>query len=448
MKKNNWAYFIVGFIIIAIMVSSYFYPRTRDEFYYLPVSDAPNPFTEFYNSYQYTNPRIGQFFSNLIGRNPILKPLFNLFLTLSYLAVLFLILYRRLPKFKDVEDIWKFLILSSVFIYLINYFGEMFFYVPYNSNYTLTHIFYLLYLFLISEYYFYNRNLLEQKKVPYFLVFIGAFFMGWCNEHVPPVLLAGSFLLAICYFLKNRKLPDFKILSLIIPVALGYLVLFFAPANSNRFEDEHISAYRFQLSAYLEHCIDILRFYYYYNFELSIVFCLAFIFTFIIVKKISSVRKKQISFFLFVAIFTLLIAAYSPIQGTRLLFFSNSLFCIIILIIADELRKSYPIKAVIPKIITSWFLICFFSYSIFMTWRANANYNKVMAEIQQKKEQTPNIVLEESFDYVHGWPFARKILLESGQDYIKEIHKKQTSQQQLLIHYFQIKSLTVGKNLE
>lgn len=83
-----------------------------------------------------------------------------------------------------------------------------------------------------------------------------------------------------------------------------------------------------------------------------------------------------------------------------------------------------------------------------MTWRANANYNKVMAEIQQKKEQTPNIVLEESFDYVHGWPFARKILLESGQDYIKEIHKKQTSQQQLLIHYFQIKSLTVGKNLE
>ena len=65
MKKSNLPYFIFFFINVAILVSCYFYPVSRDEFYYLEKVNTPNLFTEYYDSYVRVNPRIGQFFQIL-----------------------------------------------------------------------------------------------------------------------------------------------------------------------------------------------------------------------------------------------------------------------------------------------------------------------------------------------------------------------------------------------
>jgi hypothetical protein len=66
MKKSNFPYLVFIFINIAIAISCYYYPVTRDEFYYLGQNNVPSPFIEYYNSYQFGNPRIGQFFANIV----------------------------------------------------------------------------------------------------------------------------------------------------------------------------------------------------------------------------------------------------------------------------------------------------------------------------------------------------------------------------------------------
>ncbi len=443
MKKNSWGYFVLMFVILAVLLSSYWYPRTRDEFYYLPDPNTPNPFKEFYYSYFHINPRLGQFFANLIGRNPVLKPMFNLLLFLSYIAVLFLLLFRRLPKIKEQNDVWKFLLISSVFIFLINVFGEMFYYLPFNTNYTFTHIFYLLYLFLISEYYFYDRNLLEQKKVPYFLVFIGAFFMGWCNEHVPPVLLAGSFLLAFWYFIKNRKLPDFKILVLNIPIIFGYLVLFFAPANKIKFEVTGTQQFGFQFSDYLKHWLSIFKTYYYFNFELIIVGAIALFLVAVNFKKLHNIFRLRMAFYVLLALLALAIVAYSPLQGTRLLLFSNTLFILLILMVGKEVLKQTVLKTNSLKIFLATCLLVFFSFSVYVTYQAQEDYQKIMTVIESQSKYSEDIILTESFDFSAKIPFSRKILLESGADYIDANPQKDTSIETILKSYFRLKSISV-----
>ena len=444
MKKINFGYFVLAFVIFAVLLSSYWYPRTRDEFFYLPDLKI-NLFKEFHLSYIYGNPRFGQFFANLVGRNLIFKPIFNLLLILSYVSAIFLFIFRRLPKINTQQDIWKFLIISSVFIFLINVFGEMFYYVPFNTNYTFTHIFYLLYLFLISEYYFYENNLLKNHNKIYFPVFIGAFFMGWCNEHVPPVLLGGSFLLAFLYFIKNKKLPNFKIISLNIPIIIGYLVLFFAPANKIKFKATGAKQYGFQISEYLKHWLSIFKTYYYYNFELLLVLIVTIVFILFNFNKISKILKFRLLFYFLLSTLTLAIVAYSPLQGTRLLLFTNSLWIIIILLIGKEfVKKDYSLL----KWVTSAFLLIFFSFSVYVTYKAQENYQKIMSEIKFKSERNKNVVLDESFNYTKDFPFSRKILLENGTSYIDDKPEEQNSIKNILKSYFGINSISVKKEIK
>lgn len=440
--KSNWVYFLWVFVIFAILLSSYFYPRTRDEFYYLSTENTPSAILEFYQSYFFVNPRLGQFFSNLIGRNLWLKPIFNLSLFLVYMTVTYLFIYRKLPKIDNNTDVFRLLIIAGGFIFLINYFGEMFYYVPFNTNYTLSHVFYLLYVFLIVEYYIYDKNYLDPKKIFYFLIFICSFFMGWFNEHVPPVLVGISLLLAVFYMFKNKKIPDLKLLSLMIPITIGYCILFFAPANKLKFKGAKVENLGFQMSTYIQHFVDIAKLYFYYNKELCLtfVFCfVAFIYNFKFVQK---EIRNTVFLLLFIAIIVLPIVAYSPLQGTRLLFFSNSLIIIICGIITKELLlKNLIFKKSLISII-GVFICLFFTFSVVVTYNANKNYSKTMFDISEKSKKNKNVILDNSFDYASKIPFNRKILLDSGQDYIDNNPKENTSVEQILLIFFELKSIS------
>lgn len=442
MKRINWSYVILVFITISIFLSSYFYPTTRDEFYYLPNTNVPDLFTEFNNAYHTGNPRLGQFFANLIGRNPLAKPFFTIFLFWGYISVLFLFAFRRLPKVNDTKDAWKILIFSASFVLLIGGFGEMFYYVPFSTNYTLTHIFYLAYLYLLSEYYFYDKNLLKNKKKSFMLAFVGVFFMGWCNEHVPPVLLGGGILLALFYILKNKKLPHFKILLLNLPLLFGYLVLFLAPANRIKFKVTGAKEFGFQWSEYVKHWMVIFKTYYYFNTILLIIFLLTIGIVILNLRKINKVRLLQVAFYFLLSVLTLFIVAYSPLQGTRLLLFSNTLIIIGIYLIVIESIKYYSVNRNVLQWSSVGILILFFSFSIYVTYRAQQNFQEVMTSIDLASKKSKNVQLNNSFDFTQDIPFARKIILDRGSDYIDSQPENDGSIEMLLKTYFKLETIS------
>ena len=267
MKKSNFPYLVFIFINFAVALSCLFYPVSRDEFYYLNLVNVQNPFLEYGQSYQFGNPRLGQFFCNIISRNTILEVLFGIFLFNAFIAALFLNIYRKLPDFKQVNDLKKFLYVAAFFIFFINYFGEMFYYTPFSSNYTFTHIFYLVYVFVISEYYLHeNKNLV--RRIPFFAIVIFGIAIGMGNEHVPPVLVAVSLLAALIYFLKKKTIPDWKLIILPVFTIIGYAILFFAPANKIKQKTVGKSVLDIGLQDYLANWIRIIKVYFYYNKEL------------------------------------------------------------------------------------------------------------------------------------------------------------------------------------
>ena len=443
MKKSNIPYFVFIFINVAIAISCYFYPVTRDEFYYLDKINIPSPFLEYYNSYHFTNPRIGQFFANLISRNSFLEVTFGFMLFNAFISVLFLNIYWKFPDFKKIREMQNFLWLAAFFILFINYFGEMFYYTPYTTNYTLTHVFYLLYVFLISEYYLYENNK-HLDKLPYLLLLILGLFIGMSNEHVPPVLVGVSFLFALIYFIKVKKLPNFKLIALPLFIIVGYAFLFFAPANKIKQGTVGKSVLDITLADYEANWMNIFKNYFYYNRELLLLMVIVIIASVIWNKKLpkGAVSKEGIVFWGLLFILPLMIVAVSPLIGTRLLFFSTSIFLIALYKVILNLFNFKESK--LTDGILYGFLLVFFGMSMIMTFKANQEYTMLTSEIMQKKNGTNDIELNHHLNYFTldvGSYLNRKIFLESGEEYIDQNPSEDTPVEKNLKEYFQLKSI-------
>ncbi len=443
MKKSNLHYIVIILINVAIAISCYYYPVSRDSFYYINKNNGPSPFLEYYNSYQTVNPRIGQFFANLFSRNKFLVVLFGVLLFNSFISVLFLNIYRKLPDLRQVDELRKFLRLSGFFIFFINFFGEMFYYTPYSTNYTLTHLFYLFYVFVISDYYL-DGNKTFIKKIPFFLIFVLGLFIGMSNEHVPPVLVAVSFLFALIYFIKLRKIPGLKLIVFPLSIVVGYALLFFAPANEIKQKVVGKSVMDIGLSDYLSNWIRIIKTYFYYNRELLLLLIVVLIAITIWHKKIrkANFSLEKILFWGLLFVMPLLIVAVSPLIGTRLLFFSTSILLIILyklILFLFELKESK-----FSNILLHVFLIVFFGMSMIMTFRANQNYEMLISEIEHKKINTKDIELDHQLNYFTldiGSYLNRKIFLESGESYIDENPLQDTSMERNLKSKFDLRSL-------
>ena len=443
MKKSNIPYFIFILINAAIALSCYFYPVTRDEFYYLDKINFPNPFEEYFFSYHFGNPRIGQFLSNVVSRNILLEVVFGLLLFNAFISVLFLNVYRKIPDFRKRKEMISYLSLAAVFIFSINYFGEMFYYTPYSTNYTFTTVFYLFYVFIISDYYLFgNEKMLT--KLPYLgLVFFGIF-MGMSNEHVPPILVGVSALFAFLYFIKVKKLPSFKVIILPISIVVGYAILFFAPANKIKQKVVGKSILDTELSDYLSSWIKIFKNYFYFNKELILLTAVVIVAILLwnnkIIKSIFSTKK--IAFWGLLFILPLMIVAVSPLIGTRLLFFSSSVLIIVLYKIMIILLDSKKIK--IPTVIVYGILLIYFGGSVFITFNANQNYEKLISEIEIQRKQTKEIELDHHLNYFNpnfGNYINRKILLESGENYLDQDASHDTPVERNLKVYFQLQSI-------
>lgn len=441
MKQINFSFLVYIFVNLAIAFCCYFYPVTRDEFYYLDFGTKINYFEEYWQSYFYGNPRIGQFFCNVISRHKFLEVLFGVLLFNSFIGALFLNIYRRLPNIKSNEDISKFLLIGAVFIFLISYFGEMFFYTPFSTNYTFTHIFYLIFVYIFNEYFLYKNNrCLDNYPITVLLLF--GFFMGMGNEHVPPVLLIMSFIIGLVYLLQNKKLPNFRFITLTVSVFIGYCFLFFAPANKVKQKTVDKSVFDINYFEYNDNVIKIIKTFYYYNIEIVLCTLLSLVMLFLF-RKNGNLRQYLV-LFLF-ALSPLLIVAVSPLIGTRLLFFSASVFIIMIYKIFEKILIKKYLN--ISYYISYLFLISFLMFSAVEIYNANTNYKKIMNEISHEKLKSQDIILRESFHYFEEENvIGRRIFLDKGDEYIDTDVSRDTSQEALLKKYFNIHSIKIAND--
>ncbi|MBF8457732.1 hypothetical protein IV494_11135 [Kaistella sp. G5-32] len=443
MKKSNLPYIVFILINIAIAISCYYYPVSRDSFYYINKFNVPSPFLEYYNSYHKINPRIGQFFANLVSRDKFLVVIFGVVLFNSFISVLFLNIYRKFPDLRQIDELRKFLWLSAFFILFINYFGEMFYYTPYSTNYTLTHVFYLFYVFVISDYYL-DGNKTLIKKIPLFLIFVLGLFIGMSNEHVPPVLVAVSFLFALIYFIKLRKIPGLKLIVFPLSIVVGYAFLFFAPANKIKQKVVGKSVMDIGLNDYLSNWIRIIKTYFYYNRELLLLLIVVLIAVTIWNKKIrkATFSLERILFWGLLFIMPLLIVAVSPLIGTRLLFFSTSILLIILYKLIIYLFDFKQNK--LSNMLLYGFFTVFFGMSMIITFRANQEYEMLISEIEHKKINTKDIELDHQLNYFTldiGSYLNRKIFLESGESYIDQNPLQDTSMERNLKSKFNLRSI-------
>ena len=86
----------------------------------------------------------------------------------------------------------------------------------------------------------------------------------------------------------------------------------------------------------------------------------------------------------------------------------------------------------------------FFLFSMMITHHANQNFVQITNEIEKEKLKSDDVQLKNHFNYYDdrfGTTFNRKILLDSGIDYIDEVPSKNTSIEQNLIIFYKLNSL-------
>jgi len=451
MRKNILPQMVYIFINITCLFCLFYYPRTRDEFYYLFDMTIPQRFEECLNSYLHINPRIGQWITNFVSRSMVLKMIYGLVMFNSFFYMLYLLLFRKAPNFKDSDSMRKVLLIVFIFVVLIKFFGEMFFYTPFGGNYTFIMPFYLWYIYIMMEYFVYGNDIFKQRRSFLFQgsIFLLGVFTGMGNEHIPPVLISFTFLGFLYKVVKDKKWPPIAITIYYISIIVGYTLLYFAPANAERYSKLENGSSVFHLTEYIKQFKAVLMMYRYYLPEL-LVTVLVCIFFFLFYKKLKITVHEKIRLVLLftMGLITLPIVAYSPMIGLRLIFFTNTLWILCICFLLFSLLERFKNKKTegLLSSFSSLYLVIFFTSGCFICYNAYKNSKSVFQEITLKSKKSDKVVLEKGFDYssdtFNYFNMNRRFLLENGSDYIDNDPLKDTRQEMIIKMKFHLKELS------
>ncbi len=451
--KNKIPQIIYFLINVLIVFCVFYYPVTRDEFYYFDRLSSWQLFREYYNSYLYINPRIGQFVTNIVSRNIFIEIIYAVILFNGFFYMLYLLIFRKKPDYRDSGSVKKIIIIIAVFIFFSKFFGEMFLYTPFSGNYTFIMLFYLLYIYILLEYFVYGNFIFKDRKSPLFLFLIALLgvFTGMGNEHIPPVLIAFTLLGILYSVTKHKKLPPKIIMTYFLSLISGYILLYFAPANSERYQRLANTEQTFHIVEYINQFKEVLLLYRYYLAELLFVVVLIIILMIFFYKKIQIEIENKIRILLFfvIGLSTLPIVAYAPIRGLRLLFFTNTLWLICISFIVFSLLKNIRYKKTELQMysLSSFCLVMFFSAGCYICYKANKNSESVFEEISTKSLKSDKVVLDKQFDYfspeLDFFNMNRRFLLDSGVGYIDADAAKDTNQEMNIKSKFHLKELSV-----
>jgi len=162
-------------------------------------------------------------------------------------------------------------------------------------------------------------------------------------------------------------------------------------------------------------------------------------------------QKKELALlgiYLIIGITTIFVVSYSPLIGTRLMFFSTLTIIIFSLYIARKIYCDIHFKSYVLKIIFSVWLMVFFVLSSLISFNSNKIFNNLYVEIQEKSKISKHVNLDEKLDYSkNNYPkFNRRVLFENGTEYIDKNPSENSAEEKNLIIFFKLKSLSISKD--
>ncbi len=302
------------------------------------------------------------------------------------------------------------------------------------------------------EFFLYGNNIFSRYNSALLLPFIAfaGVFTGMGNEHIPPVLIAFSIVAILFSILKHKHLP-LTILVYFFAICIGYALLYFAPANTERYVELGKENHAFKINEYFRQSKGLLVFYRYYLPEILSATIFTTVFITFFHKKINIPREKLIKIYLFfmMGFAALPIVAYAPLSGLRLLFFTNTLW---VLGICDVIfswiknNRSLKIENIFYSV-SSFCLVLFFLSGVFICYTAHENSVSTFKEIAIKSKTSNKVIVDKGFNYFSDdfnlFSINRRFFLESGRSYLDTDLTKDTNQEKILKKQFNLKELSL-----
>ncbi|MEG0760425.1 MAG: DUF6056 family protein [Chryseobacterium sp.] len=190
----------------------------------------------------------------------------------------------------------------------------------------------------------------------------------------------------------------------------------------------------------------IFKYFYHYNLILIIVVIVSFLIALYLLSRrvLDRENKILIASYISLAGLAILVISYSPLIGTRLMFFSTTMLIILVCFLFKNLIKCFDFNKNVLKISSSVWLLVYFVLSTIVCYNANEIYNNFYNEISQKAKISKDVILDEELNYFdQNFPtFNRKVLLESGNEYVDKEVKNKTAEEKNIILHFNLKTLS------
>jgi Family of unknown function (DUF6056) len=198
-------------------------------------SDLSSMLERLRHLHNHSNPRIGQLFT-MLSYQP---GMFHVAVTPLVLLMLFFLVFvhamGRMPRMSSRHDAAMFLLGSALCWLGSPQPGQAFFYRPITTNYVYT---LALALLLFLPFRLARPFRLREPAVAAAIgIFPFSLFIGKTNEHTGPTLIAAALAYTLAAFRRRDLGNACWMASTTVGLLIGYLFLFFAPGQSQRYGD-------------------------------------------------------------------------------------------------------------------------------------------------------------------------------------------------------------------
>ena len=200
-----------------LLLLSFFFPFSCDDFYWGSKSLSFSTIKEIYNDLFLNGRWLGNFFAILISHNHLIKA----FVISSVCALLIYIIDKH-----EKMSLWIFLVL--IFLMPINKFSQVIIWGSGFSNYMISTFLFISVYYLVKKYYKKTNSKWYEK--------IGLFIVTLLNSLVVENITVGTlmvlFVFNLIYFIKNKKV-NVNLIIMFIGTIIGAVMMFIHPSYLN-----------------------------------------------------------------------------------------------------------------------------------------------------------------------------------------------------------------------
>ena len=212
---NKYKKYIILFSMLLLL--SFFFPFSCDDFYWGSKSLSFSTIKEIYNDLFLNGRWLGNFFAILISHNHLIKA----FVISSVCALLIYIIDKH-----EKMSLWIFLVL--IFLMPINKFSQVIIWGSGFSNYMISTFLFISVYYLVKKYYKKTNSKWYEK--------IGLFIVTLLNSLVVENITVGTlmvlFVFNLIYFIKNKKV-NINLIIMFIGTIIGAVMMFIHPSYLN-----------------------------------------------------------------------------------------------------------------------------------------------------------------------------------------------------------------------